>query len=450
MAARNSPTPAPGGGQQDWQRDVLRDLSSPATGGAPGATGAPGAPSAPSAPSAANPVGAAASPPPQPRPSSPLPPLPPSPPAHTSSPPAHASSPPRLPLPSPLSVPLVTPELAAAEGRSRHGDTLARRTARALRSLVASAARDTAAVTEAARAIQQPVTTGRQIAVTSIRGGSGKSTVAALLGLTYAHYRPDPVLAVEADPALGTLPRRLGATEVRWSVPDLARIVDPSMRITDLTGYLLPFEGGGWLLPGSQGSVGAQIDVGTYRTVMAAVRRYFGTTVVDCESLPAEVARTALVTGQARVLTTPATVEGVAATRTVLDWLGKVHRSMLPTTVVALVRTSPDAALDQARAVAQLETGGAAVTVLPYDRHLAAGGAVRTELLGRATREAAALLAAAVMDRAVSRERAPAGQAPAGQAPAGQAPAGQARAGQAPAGRAPGGPTQPFAGERAR
>ncbi|WP_461030240.1 hypothetical protein, partial [Streptomyces sparsus] len=274
-----------------------------------------------------------------------------------------------------------------------------------LRRLVASAARDTATATETAQAIQQTVTTGRQIAVTSIRGGSGKSTVAALLSLTYAHYRTDPVLTVEADPALGTLPRRLGATEVRWSCADLARIVDPSMKITELTGYLLPYAGGGWLLPGSQGSVGAQLDVDTYRIVMTSLRRCFGTTVVDCETLPAEVARTALTTTQARVLVCPATVEGVAATRTVLDWLGGLHRSMLPTTVVALTRTAPDTGLDLKAATDCLEAGGARVQVLPYDRHLAAGGEIRTDLLGQATREASAALAAAAMDRAVSRTR---------------------------------------------
>ncbi|MER6305156.1 hypothetical protein [Streptomyces sp. NPDC001657] len=267
-----------------------------------------------------------------------------------------------------------------------------------------SPAAETAAVTQAAYAIQQPVTTGRQIAVSSIRGGAGKSTVAALLALTYAHYRPDPVLAVEADPALGTLPHRLGAREVRWSGTDLAQIVDPSMLITDLTGYLLPFAGGGWLLPGSQGSIGARLDLDTYRIVMTSLRRHFAATVVDCETLPAEVARTALVTTQARVLVTPATPEGVAATRSVLNWVGGLHPGLLPTTVVVLTHSSPDSGVDVRKAADHLGAGGAAVLPLPYDRHLAAGGAIRTELLGERTREAAARIAAEAMDRAVSRD----------------------------------------------
>ncbi|MFC9883434.1 hypothetical protein ACFVJW_28160 [Streptomyces libani] len=302
-------------------------------------------------------------------------------------------------------MPLLPPELADGQPRPRRGDPLARRAGRALRRVFASSpAAETAAVTQAAHAIQQPVTTGRQIAVSSIRGGAGKSTVAALLALTFAHYRSDPVLAVEADPALGTLPHRLGAREVRWSGSDLAQIVDPSMLITDLTGYLLPFAGGGWLLPGSQGAIGTRLDLDTYRVVMTSLRRHFAATVVDCETLPAEVARTALVTTQARVLVTPATPEGVAATRSVLDWVGGLHSGLLPTTVVVLTHTSPDSGVDVRRAAEHLGAGGAAVLPLPYDRHLAAGGAIRTELLGERTREAAARIAAEVMDRAVSRE----------------------------------------------
>ncbi|MGX1853708.1 hypothetical protein [Streptomyces sp. NPDC055299] len=306
--------------------------------------------------------------------------------------------------PTPVSVPLMPPELDALRSKPRHGESVTQRAGRVVRRAIASSpAAETTAVTQAGYAIQQPFTTGRQISVTSIRGGAGKSTVSALLALTYAHYRADPVLAVEADPALGTLPHRLGATEVRWSGTDLAQIVDPSMLITDLTGYLIPFPGGGWLLPGSQGAIGTRLDIDTYRVVMTSLRRYFATTVVDCETLPAEVARTALVTTQARILVCPATPEGVAATRSVLDWVGGLHPRMLPTTVVVLSHAAPDTGLDVRKAAEHLGVGGAVVLPLPYDRHLAAGGAIRTELLGERTLQAAARIAAEAMNRAVSR-----------------------------------------------
>ncbi len=110
-------------------------------------------------------------------------------------------------------------------------------------------AQDVAERTRIAREVQQPVTTGRIVAVTSIRGGVGKSTVTALLGRTLNHYRHDPVLTLEADAALGTLPVRMGAESVRWTCADLAPVLHPSMQLTDVTGYLVPVSDGGWLLP---------------------------------------------------------------------------------------------------------------------------------------------------------------------------------------------------------
>ncbi|MET8752907.1 hypothetical protein ABZW32_22815 [Streptomyces sp. NPDC004667] len=318
------------------------------------------------------------------------------------------------PYPYPASAPAGAPQgirapetvpvpATGAAGRPRHGDPAGRRALRALRgALGSSAARAVAIETGLATQVQQPVTTGRQIVVTSIRGGSGKTTVTALLSRTYNHYRHDPVLTLEADAALGTLPVRLGVESLRWTCGDVAQIVRPSMQLTDITGYLVPLADGGWLLPGSQGRIGAQVDVATYRTVMVALRRYFGVTVVDCETLPGEVARTALDTAHARVLTTPATAEGLVSTHAVLDWLASLPVPVLPRTVVVLTCQSPHPAVDLGKAAEKLRATGAGVVVLPYDRHLASGGAVRTELLGAETRQAAVRLAADVLQRALA------------------------------------------------
>ncbi|KUO13885.1 MinD/ParA family ATP-binding protein [Streptomyces sp. DSM 15324] len=295
--------------------------------------------------------------------------------------------------------PVVDKRLAATGLKPRHGEPFAARALRAVRRTVSSsAAREVAETTATAETLQRTVTTGRQIAVTSIRGGSGKTTVAALLGATYAHYRQDPVLLVEADPALGSLPLRLGAESLRWTTGDLAALVEPQMSLLDITGYLVQLPENAWLLPGSQGQVGAMLDTRGYERVMVSLRRYFGVTVVDCETLPAEVARTALSAAQARVLTAPATLEGVASTRSVLEWMRGLPRDITTTTVVVLTETSPHPGLDLDKAAEQLKATGASVRVLPYDRHLAAGGAIRTDLLARPTRQAVTRLAAEVFE----------------------------------------------------
>ncbi|WUC33743.1 type VII secretion protein [Streptomyces sp. NBC_00557] len=307
----------------------------------------------------------------------------------------------RLPMATPEPVPTLDPRLAIALGSPQHGDSLVRRSGRSLRKLASSAAQEVAEESRLGGMVQQPVTTGRVIAVTSIRGGVGKTTTAALLSRAFSHYRHDPVLALEADAALGTLPVRMGAQSVRWSCVELARILTPSMQLTDVTGYLVPVADGGWLLPASQGRVGAPLDVATYRTVTLALRRYFAVTVVDCETLPGEVARTAMDTAHARVVVAPLTAEGVGGTRIVLDWLGGLPHAALASTVVALTSNTPDANLDLKAATAHLRETGVTLVHLPYDRHLAGGGPIMTDRLGAATRRAATQLAAESLHRAV-------------------------------------------------
>ncbi|MFJ7297160.1 hypothetical protein [Streptomyces collinus] len=361
-----------GGG--DWQRDVLHELIDDKPD--------PVAPDVPG-PSAAQ---AASEPPDSAPPPAPVP---------------HRTRTPHVPAPAPESHPTVDPRLAIALGSPQHGDSAARRAGASLRRLTASATQEVAEQTRLAQELQQPVTTGRVIAVTSIRGGVGKSTVSALLGRTFNHYRHDPVLTLEADAALGTLPVRMGADTVRWCCADLARILTPAMQLTDITGYLVPVADGGWLLPASQGRVGAPMDMRTYRTVTLALRRYFAVTVADCETLPGEVARTAMDTAHARVVVAPMTAEGIHGTRQVLDWLGQLPHSALASTVVALSANSPDTTIDPKTATAHLREPGVPVVLLPYDRHLAQGGPIYTAMLGRSTRDAAVRLAAEAMQRAV-------------------------------------------------
>ncbi|MFI7399684.1 hypothetical protein ACIBW9_04215 [Streptomyces sp. NPDC049541] len=313
----------------------------------------------------------------------------------------HRHGTPALPFPTPESLPTIDPRLALALGKPSHGDSMARRTAGTIRRLTSSASQEVAEETRIGRELQQPVTTGRVIAVTSIRGGVGKTTVAALLARTFNHYRHDPVLALEADAALGTLPVRLGAESVRWSCTELAHILTPQMQLTDITGYLVPVTDGGWLLPAGQGRLGPPLDIRTYRTVTLALRRYFSVTVVDCETLPGEVARTAMDTAHARVVVAPLTAEGVGGTRIVLDWLAQLPHDALASTVVALTSAAPDLNLDLKTATAHLRETGVTIVHLPYDRHLAAGGPIRTQLLGSGTRRAATQLAAQALQRAV-------------------------------------------------
>jgi hypothetical protein len=59
------------------------------------------------------------------------------------------------------------------------------------------------------RRIRRHLPGAHHIAVSSMKGGVGKTTVSAVLGLTLAEYRGDRVVAVDANPDAGTLADRL-------------------------------------------------------------------------------------------------------------------------------------------------------------------------------------------------------------------------------------------------
>ncbi len=164
--------------------------------------------------------------------------------------PVRPSSPSPPPNPWPRSTPTGPgPRQAAAR------DTVARRTGRSLRKLASSASQEVAEETRLGRELQQPVTTGRVVAVTSIRGGVGKTTTSALSPVT-STLPPRSGLALEADAALGTLrcgwARRRCAGRAPSSPGSSRRRCNH--RYHRIFGAI---SGGGWLLPASQGRIGA-------------------------------------------------------------------------------------------------------------------------------------------------------------------------------------------------
>ncbi|MCC3266523.1 hypothetical protein [Arthrobacter gengyunqii] len=92
---------------------------------------------------------------------------------------------------------------------------------------------------EAAAGTQLPVTTGRRIAVVGSRGGSGRTTVAALLARIYAAMRADGVAAVDLAPEAGTLGLRLGVPDAPALDAVAARLeFEPPASLQQLAGLL--------------------------------------------------------------------------------------------------------------------------------------------------------------------------------------------------------------------
>lgn len=280
-----------------------------------------------------------------------------------------------------------------------HGDTVWTRARIALGSLIGSGAavRD---LSDLMGAVQRPVSTGRRIAVASARGGSGKSTVTALMGTVFASRRGDHVVAVDADPAVGTLAWRLGV-----AVPDpmaviARRVLGPqgSTWVT-LEGVLPRASSGLWVLPG-----GAEGEVDLARDATRSLSRLCGVSVLDTGgSIMSPVAVSVLGDAHAVVLVCPASADGVRSTCLTLDQLRRgAGAGAVGRVVVALncVDVGARRAVHIPAALAALHERGVAVRQLPYDRHLAADGPIVANRISAATLRAVTDVCAVALGRA--------------------------------------------------
>lgn len=285
--------------------------------------------------------------------------------------------------------------------KSAHGDPFARRLSRGMRRVVgASGAAEVRRTADVEMILGRQLPSRRQIAVTSIRGGAGKTTVAGLTATVIAQYRQDRVLAVDADSGLGSLPLRLGVAP-QWSVHDLAKAQPRTFE--DVSQYLSRTADGLWVLSGTAGGrIGGELDLATYQAAVGVLTRYFAAIVVDCGAgLLPELQRGVLADSHAQVMVTPGTVDGAISAQGALDWQRRNgFEHLMPRTVIAFVTHTPHVDADLSRAAQMM--GGMPVVPLPYDRHLATGTAVESARIGADTRAAAIRVAVEAFARAVS------------------------------------------------
>jgi MinD-like ATPase involved in chromosome partitioning or flagellar assembly len=290
-------------------------------------------------------------------------------------------------------------------GHEAHGDSLLRRVGQGV-TRVFQPAQEVQTAAQFGEWVQHPITTGRRIAITSIRGGAGKSTVAALLATVYGHYRQDRVLALDVDPGLGSLALRLGIAPAH-SLGDLAENTEQTRSFEEIQPYLTQAGQQLWVLPATRSAVhDSAMDAHTYQTAAAPLSRFFSVTVVDCGAgLLGDLPRAVLSGAHAQILVTHATLDGAVSAREALDWMAAGgFPELVSRTVVVFVARNPDAEaiLDLNRVSALVQERGAGVVRLGYDRHVALGTTLDARRMAYATRLTAVRMAAETLRRALT------------------------------------------------
>lgn len=245
-----------------------------------------------------------------------------------------------------------------------------------------------------------PVRGCHRIAVVSLKGGIGKTTTTAGLGLTLAEHRGDRVVALDANPDAGTLAERLTG-HVDVTVRDLLDNVDSIRSFTDVSSFTSLAARLQVLASEQDPEMSEAFNEAEYRTAADVLARYFNIVLTDSGTglLHSAMSGTLAIADSLVVVGSPS-VDGASRASKTLDWLIAHGRGELVSRAVAVISTVRPASkeLDMLRLRDHFLARVRAVVEIPYDRHLVTGGIIDMTQLDEPTEQSFLELSATVAD----------------------------------------------------
>lgn len=246
----------------------------------------------------------------------------------------------------------------------------------------------------------QPVYGDYRIAVLSLKGGVGKTTTTVGLGSTFASVRGDRVIAIDANPDLGTLAHRV-PRQTRSTVrtllesPNISRYADVRMHTSQSPSRLEV------LASEQDPAVSEAFSEADYRAAITILQQYYNIILTDCGTgLMHSAMAGVLDMASSLVLVTSPAIDGARSASATLDWLEHHGYGRLVERTVVVVNSSRGGAstvdVNQLKKLFLERTR--AVHIVPFDEHLAEGAEVELELVSKQTRRALLELAAVVAD----------------------------------------------------
>ncbi|OZB85935.1 AAA family ATPase [Microbacterium sp. 13-71-7] len=243
--------------------------------------------------------------------------------------------------------------------------------------------------------------TARFVPVLSRKGGVGKTTVTALLGMALADSREDRVIAVDANPDRGTLADRIARTNSK-TVRDLVRIHDQVTGYHDISAVVsrdatrLDV-----LASDADPRVSEAFSDEDYDQVASVAAHYYSLVLTDTGTgIVHSVMGATLDRADTIVIVAGLSVDEARLASETLTWLEtNGYADKVREAVVVLNQSTPGSPMVRLGELeAHFRTRVAHVLRIPYDARIAAGSAITFAALQPETRQAARELAAIVVE----------------------------------------------------
>ncbi|GAA2847880.1 MinD/ParA family protein [Microbacterium arabinogalactanolyticum] len=243
--------------------------------------------------------------------------------------------------------------------------------------------------------------TARFVPVLSRKGGVGKTTVTALLGMALADARDDRVIAVDANPDRGTLAERVVGGHTK-SVRDLVRAQHDIRGFHDISALVARDHTRlDVLASDADPRVSEAFGDADYRDVAAVAAQYYSLVLTDSGTgIVHSVMGATLDLADQIVVVSGLSVDEARLASETLTWLEtNGHAQLAREAIVVLNQSTPGTPLVRLSELeAHFATRAKHVLRIPYDPQIAGGGAIDFASLQPETRRAAREIAATLVE----------------------------------------------------
>lgn len=238
------------------------------------------------------------------------------------------------------------------------------------------------------------------IAVLTLKGGAGKTTVTSALGQVFASVRGDGVMAVDADPSSGDLPMRTAQHPENLSMVDLIQEEDLTQRdfvqrFLSTTDTDLQVLANGWRADDDR-----VLEPEDIRDVHEIASHYYSLLLWDGDTnLHSPLVREVLSKSDAVALLVQASPQGAVAAGNAIDWL-RFHgfEGLLARTVLVINESTPNTRVNMDSLLTVLRRQQLKIHRIPFDKHLDEGLEIDLAKLRKKTLRAFEELAAMLAD----------------------------------------------------